>query len=95
MHSARLATTLHEKVVAGVRSTHGSVEDLGVKRGPFYVLFLSNMPAALLEVGFLTNRQEARRLRSDFYLDVLAEQISRGLSAYRRENGLIVAGTGR
>ena len=95
VHSARLATTLHQKVIAGVRSTHGSVEDLGVKRGPFYVLFLSNMPAALLEVGFLTNRQEARRLRSSFYLDVLAEQISRGLSAYRRENGLIVAGMGR
>jgi N-acetylmuramoyl-L-alanine amidase len=95
VHSARLATTLHRKVIAGVRSTHGSVEDLGVKRGPFYVLFLSNMPAALLEVGFLTNRHEARRLRSDFYLDVLAEQISRGLSAYRRENGLIVAGMGR
>jgi len=95
VHSARLARTVHEKVIAGVRSTHGSVQDLGVKRGPFYVLFLSNMPAILLETGFLTNRAEARRLRSEFYLDVLAEQIARALSTYRRESGMIVAGIGR
>ena len=92
VHSARLAKAVHREVIAGVRSTHGSVEDLGVKRGPFYVLFLSNMPSILLEVGFLTNGAEARRLRSDFYIDVLAEQISRGLSSYRRETALTVAG---
>jgi N-acetylmuramoyl-L-alanine amidase len=95
VYSARLARTVHGKVIAGVRTTHGSVEDLGVKRGPFYVLFLSNMPSILLETGFLTNRAEARRLRSGFYLDVLAEQIARALSSYRRDNGLIVAGIRR
>ncbi len=95
VHSARLAKTVHEEVIAGVRSTHGSVEDLGVKRGPFYVLFLSNMPSILLEAGFLTNGVEAVRLRSDFYIEVLAEQISRGLSSYRRENTLTVAGVRR
>jgi N-acetylmuramoyl-L-alanine amidase len=95
VHSARLAKTVHEEIVEGVRSTHGSVEDLGVKRGPFYVLFLSNMPSILLEAGFLTNGAEAVRLRSDFYIDVLAEQISRGLSSYRRESTLTVAGVRR
>jgi N-acetylmuramoyl-L-alanine amidase len=91
VHSARLAKTVQQEVIAGVRATHGSVEDLGVKRGPFYVLFLSNMPAILLEAGFLTHRVDARRLRSDFYIDVLAERISRALSSYRRDNALIVA----
>jgi len=91
VYSARLARTVHDEVIRGVRSTHGSTEDLGVKRGPFYVLFLSNMPSILLEAGFLTNGAEAVRLRSDFYIQVLAEQISRGLSSYRRENALTVA----
>ncbi|MGE4651529.1 MAG: N-acetylmuramoyl-L-alanine amidase, partial [Myxococcota bacterium] len=59
------------------------LQDLGVKRGPFYVLFLSSMPAVLVEAGFLTNRGEAKRLRSDAYLDALAEQIASGLVAYR------------
>lgn len=93
-YSARLARTVHDEVIAGVRETHGSVRDLGVKRGPFYVLFLSNMPSILLETGFLTNRADAIRLRSDFYLRVLAEHISRGLSAYRRESTLTLARTG-
>jgi N-acetylmuramoyl-L-alanine amidase len=95
VHSAQLAKAVHEEVVAGVRATHGAVEDLGVKRGPFYVLFLSNMPSILLETGFLTNGAEARRLQSKFYIEVLAEHISRGLSAYRRENSLTVAGVRR
>jgi N-acetylmuramoyl-L-alanine amidase len=95
VHSARLAEAVHREVIAGVRGTHGSVDDLGVKRGPFYVLFLSNMPSILLEVGFLTNGAEARRLRSNFYIEVLAEHISRGLSAYRRENTLTIAGVRR
>lgn len=95
VYSARLAKTVQEEVIAGVRATHGSVEDLGVKRGPFYVLFLSNMPSILLEAGFLTNRAEARRLRNDFYVDVLAEQISRALSSYRRESAMTVADLGR
>jgi len=95
VHSARLAKAVHQEVIAGVRSTHGSVEDLGVKRGPFYVLFLSNMPSILLEAGFLTNGVEAVRLRGDFYIEVLAEQISRGLSTYRRESTLTVAGVRR
>ena len=95
VHSARLANIVHHEVIAGVRQTHGSVQDLGVKRGPFFVLFLSNMPSILLETGFLTNPAEARRLRSRFYVDVLAEQISRGLSSYRRENTLTVAGLAR
>jgi N-acetylmuramoyl-L-alanine amidase len=95
VHSARLARAVHGEVIAGVRETHGSVQDLGVKRGPFYVLFLSNMPSILLETGFLTNRADAIRLRNVFYIRVLAEHIARGLSAYRRQSFLTVAGTGR
>jgi N-acetylmuramoyl-L-alanine amidase len=94
VYSARLAQAVHAEVIAGVRQTHGSVQDLGVKRGPFYVLFLSNMPSILLETGFLTNRGDAIRLRSDFYLRVLAEHISRGLSAYRRQTTVTLARAG-
>ena len=47
------------------------------------MLFLSSMPAALVEAGFVTNRAEAKLLRDDAYLDALAEQIAEGLSRYR------------
>jgi N-acetylmuramoyl-L-alanine amidase len=70
-------------MVAGLAGRYDEVIDLGVKKGPFYVLFLSNMPAILVEAGFLTNRDESRRLGDGDYLDDLAQQISIGLTRYR------------
>ncbi len=73
VHSRRVANTVHQQLVAGLGSRYGEVNDLGVKKGPFYVLFLSNMPAILVEAGFLTNRGEARRLGDVDYLDALGQ----------------------
>ena len=69
---------MQRQIVRGTAGRYRAVNDLGVKKGPFYVLFLSNMPAILVEAGFLTNRGEAARLRDVDYLDELAEQIARG-----------------
>ncbi len=85
VQSRRLATFVHQQVVTGVGGKYGKIRDLGVKKGPFYVLFLSNMPAILVEAGFLTNRREARRLRNGDYLDGIAAQIATGLVRYRDE----------
>ncbi len=83
VHSRRVANAVHQQMVAGLGGRYGEVNDLGVKKGPFYVLFLSNMPSILVEAGFLTNRGEARRLGDVDYLDDLAQQISIGLTRYR------------
>ena len=85
VQSRRLATFVHQEVVDGVGHRYSKIRDLGVKKGPFYVLFLSNMPAILVEAGFLTNRDEARRLRRGDYLDRIATQITAGLVRYRDE----------
>jgi len=81
-HSHRLANLVQTELVSGLPS-HYRVNDLGVKKGPFYVLFLSDTPAILVETGFLTNRVEARRLRDDDYIDALASRMAIGLSRYR------------
>jgi len=93
--SAQLARSVHREVVGGVREAYGSVDDLGVKRGPFHVLFLSDAPSVLVEIGFLSNPTEATRLRSPRYREVIAEQIARGLSRFRREREGLLAGGGR
>lgn len=80
--SERLARSVHGQILRGMPSRQRP-GDLGVKKGPFYVLFLSNTPSILVEAGFLTNREEARRLRDPGYLDALAEQIAVGLDRYR------------
>ena len=89
VHSRRAANTVHQQMVSGLAGRYAEVNDLGVKKGPFYVLFLSNMPAILVEAGFLTNRGEARRLRDVAYLDDLAGQITLGLTRYRDANATV------
>jgi len=83
-HSRRLAHAVQKQIVSGLPKGKRP-QDLGVKKGPFYVLFLSNMPAILVEVGFLTNRTEAKRLRDGRYLDSLAGQIASGVQHYASE----------
>lgn len=84
-HSRILAEVVHEDITKGLGETYGDVSDLGVKKGPFYVLFMSSMPSILVETGFLTNRKDARLLASDRYLDTLAAQIASGLGHYRNQ----------
>ncbi|MCR9097941.1 MAG: N-acetylmuramoyl-L-alanine amidase [bacterium] len=84
-HSARLATHVHDQVIQGARSRDASLPDLGVKKGPFYVLFMSSMSAVLVETGFVTNRRDARLLGSERYQALLAERIAMGIDRYRTE----------
>ncbi len=88
--SARLADLVHTQVIAGAKTRDRSVPDLGLKKGPFYVLFMSSMSSLLVETGFLTNKKDADLLRSDKYHAVLAERIARGVENYRDqiESGL-------
>ncbi|HEY5657646.1 MAG TPA: N-acetylmuramoyl-L-alanine amidase [Myxococcota bacterium] len=83
LHSQRLAKSVQSQIVSGMPKKYGPIEDHGVKKGPFYVLFLSSMPSALVEVGFLTNRADARQLRDPAYLESMADQIAVGIEDYR------------
>lgn len=90
-HSNRLARLVHHEVIAGARKRKHSLPDLGIKKGPFYVLFMSSMSSVLIETGFLTNRDDAKLLRSARYHRELADSITKGVVGYRRmmEHGLI------
>lgn len=57
--------------------------DRGVKRARFAVLRLTNIPAILVEGGFLTERQESRLIASPTWRANLAQAISVGLDSYR------------
>ena len=52
---------------------------------------LKALPAVLIEVGFLTNQDEARRLRDDRYLEQIAQEIARGVERYRGEQETLLA----
>ena len=74
--SWRLAQLLQTDLVA---ETGG--DDRGVKQAALYLRH-AEMPAALLEVGFLTNRNEARLLQSPSYQSRIADGIEKGVYAF-------------
>jgi len=93
--SAELAQLAHAQVIRRARERAWAVHDLGVKKGPFYVLFLATMPSILVETGFVTNPQDARRLGQDRYLDTVAEGLANGISAYRARVAPVVVEAAR
>jgi N-acetylmuramoyl-L-alanine amidase len=90
-HSSRLAHSVHDALLPVLNERYRGVSDLGVKKGPFYVLFLSSMPSILLESGFLTNRHDAKLLRNEKYLTTVADRIVAGLTEYRDSGARIAA----
>ena len=80
--SSRLADKVQKGMVAMVRKRYGKVKNLGVKQAPFYVLIGAEMPAILVETGFITNPTERKRLLSKKYLEILADGIVAGIDVY-------------
>ncbi|MBI5509172.1 MAG: N-acetylmuramoyl-L-alanine amidase [Deltaproteobacteria bacterium] len=74
--SLALAKALQAGVVAAARSQNPQIRDLGVKGSLFYVLVGTRMPAALLEVGFLSNKREGALLADSSYREALAGGIA-------------------
>ena len=61
-----------------------SLVSRGVKQAGFYVLGGAAMPAILIEIGFLTNRKEEKKLATPEHREALARAIYAGLAEYKR-----------
>jgi N-acetylmuramoyl-L-alanine amidase len=59
-------------------------EDRGVKRARFQVLRDAEMPAVLIEAGFMSNPSDARRIYDPAPRRQLAQAIADGVLAYKR-----------
>ena len=67
----------------------GSVKDslevrCKVKSARFVVLREARMPSVLVEVGYVTNEAESKRLRNASYREAAARSIARGIVSYVR-----------
>ena len=63
--SNALAERLHSRVLARLRSRYTDVHNLGVKKGPFYVLVGAYMPCVLVETSFLSHPDRGEAARHD------------------------------
>jgi N-acetylmuramoyl-L-alanine amidase len=77
--SIGLAERLHSRVLARLRARYPDVRNLGVKKGPFYVLVGAYMPCVLIETSFLTHPVEGKRLASEEYQADIAEGVYLGV----------------
>jgi N-acetylmuramoyl-L-alanine amidase len=81
--SASLARMIDAQTVAELDdSLKLGVNALGAKMGPFYVLVGAQMPAVLVECGFLSNAIEAARLAAPAYQAQLADGIAAAVVRY-------------
>ncbi len=58
-------------------------KDRGVKQAGFYVLVGAYMPAVLVEIGFISNPQEAKLLKSKAFQRKVAQGITEGIRAFK------------
>ncbi|MGL4677161.1 MAG: N-acetylmuramoyl-L-alanine amidase family protein [Brevinema sp.] len=54
----------------------------GLKRANFFVLKYNTVPSILVEVGYMSNKQEAAKLKDEEYQNLLAIGIYQGISRY-------------
>lgn len=80
-----LAKHVQSNCVRTLRKSYKGVRDHGSRSAPFFVLIGARMPAILVETGYITNPVEAEWLRSNTYLNKVADGIVQGVDAYRRE----------
>jgi N-acetylmuramoyl-L-alanine amidase len=73
--SSMLAGEIQDSLNAGI----SEFKSRGVKKADFYVLRGALMPAVLVEIGYISNAKEARRLKSADYQKKIAEGIGRGV----------------
>lgn len=80
--SRRLAERLQRTLVRRLSATYGPVRDLGVKRGPFYVLTGAAMPAVLVEASFITHPEESRRLADEAFRQEAARAMASAVEQF-------------
>jgi N-acetylmuramoyl-L-alanine amidase len=77
---SELAQALDDTTTAELRE-----ENRGVKQANFFVVRNVEVPAVLVECGFLSNAEDAHRLGDPAYRQRLADALARGLISYRSE----------
>ena len=78
---SRLAQSIHNSILQNV-----DIKDRGIRTARFYVLRKTSMPSVLVEVGFVTGREDAAKLSNPSYRSQMAQAITRGILQYLQQS---------
>ena len=81
--SEKFAALVQEEMGKRIQS-----KNRGVKQAGFYVLMGASMPNVLIELGFISNPSEEKKLKSSQYKDALATSIYRAIEKYQNTLGI-------
>lgn len=90
--SNRLAGFVQKGLVKELQRKYKKIRNRGVRQAPFYVLIGAEMPAVLVEVGYITNTMENRRFKGETYLKRVASGIVKGIDTYIKDMELAYKG---
>ena len=69
----------YAKYIMEVVETCKDIKSRGYREETYYVTEHSEAPAVLIELGFMTNASECKKLNSESYQQLLAEELSAGI----------------
>lgn len=81
----KLAIDIQQAMLNSIRKKY-KVTDGGVREAPFWVLVGAQMPSVLVEIGYITNPTEGKRIASKSYQKLLANGIANGIASYFDKN---------
>jgi len=84
--SNKLSIDIHKNVLFSTRKIYKNVRDMGVREAPFWVLVGAQMPAILIETGYITHPEESKRLSTTRYQKAIALGIANGIDSYILKN---------
>ena len=84
--SNKLAIDIQKGVLNNLRKLYPNVKDNGAREAPFWVLVGAQMPAILLEIGYISNPDESARIADGKYQKWMVEGMMDGVKHYFANN---------
>ena len=80
--SKELAASIQKDLFLNSKKHNGNVYNFGIKRAPFVVLLGVDVPAVLVEVSCLSNREEEIELNTENHRENIARYLQAGILDY-------------
>jgi len=82
IQSHKLAIDVQDHMMKHLNNAYDDVKNGGVRPAPFYVLVGASRPSILVEMGYITNPKERKRMFTSNYQEKIAEGIVEGVNRY-------------
>jgi len=80
--SREFAIDVQRSLYSGLSARNPTLRNRGVKKAPFVVLIGANMPSILAEISFVSNPDDARKLKTNEYRQRIADSLYKGVARY-------------